>query len=113
VPDDLVKIEDVYLAGVEFREAIADVVEEKAELLVVIGGDRLPGCTPLRLFITGVQIVISCHRANGNRGIDGGLLRSTSVRENATPEANRLFPEPSFGIDPRWPMAKSDAAPDG
>jgi hypothetical protein len=22
-------------------------------------------------------------------------------------------PEPSIGIDPRWPMAKSDAAPDG
>jgi hypothetical protein len=63
VPDDLVKIEDVYLAGIEFRDAIADVVEKKTELLIVIGGDHLPGCTPLRLLVTGVQFVVGCHRA--------------------------------------------------
>lgn len=50
VPDDLVKIEDVYLAGIEFREATADVVEEKAELLVVIGGDQLPPRLPSRRY---------------------------------------------------------------
>ena len=63
VPDDLVEIEDVYLAGIELSEAIADVVEEKTQLLVVISGDHLPGRPPLRLLLTGVELVISCHRA--------------------------------------------------
>ena len=54
VADDLVEIEYVYVANIEFREPIPDVVEKKTELLVVIGRDRLPGCTPLRLLVAGV-----------------------------------------------------------
>jgi hypothetical protein len=121
--DQLVHLEGVDLAGVELFEPLADVLEELTKLLVVVGGDQLPPSPPGRLVVVGSDVVpeIGVGRVRPLLGLGAhdviveplpvGRTFGADVRTRSSVRA--VSAEPSIGIDPRWPMAKSDAAPDG